>query len=188
LTALYIILGLVVLLVIMIIKIYNDLVGKRVRVKEAWSDITVQLKRRYDLIPNLVETVKGYASHETDTLENVIKARNAAISNDGSAEEQAGTENILSGALRQVFALSESYPDLKANDNFAKLQDELSALEEVIQKARRFYNGSVREMNTAVQVFPGNLVAGQFGFTTETFFELDEAENEAVQAAPKVGF
>lgn len=187
-TGFIIVLALLALVLIFVIKIYNGLVARREHVNEAWSDITVQLKRRYDLIPNLVETVKGYASHEKDTLENVVKARNAAVSNNGSPEEQAGTENILTGALRQVFALSESYPDLKANENYAKLQHELSAIEEVIQKARRYYNGSVRNMNTAVDVFPNNLIAKQFGFEKATFFELDEAENAVVQDAPKVDF
>ena len=180
--------AIIIILVVYIIKIYNGLVTKRVHVNEGWSDITVQLKRRYDLIPNLVDTVKGYAGHEKSTLESVIAARNSAASNQGSAAEKAGSENILSGALRQLFALSESYPELKANENFAKLQSELSAIEEHIQKSRRYYNGCVREMNTAVQVFPSNIVAGQFGFERATFFELDDAEHEAVQDAPKVSF
>lgn len=179
---------LLVILVVYGIKLYNDLVTKRVHVNEGWSDITVQLKRRYDLIPNLVDTVKGYAGHEKGTLESVISARNSAASNHGDAAEIAGSENMLSGALRQLFALSENYPELKANENFAKLQDELSGIEEHIQKSRRYYNGCVREMNTAVQVFPSNIVAKQFGFDKSTFFELDETENEAVQEAPKVSF
>ncbi len=187
-TILGIILGLAFILAAYAIKIYNSLVTKRVYVNESWSDITVQLKRRYDLIPNLVDTVKGYASHEKSTLENVIAARNSAASKHGDAAEQSGSENILSGALKQLFALSESYPDLKANENFANLQNELSDIEEVVQKARRYYNGCVREMNEAVQTFPSNLVAGQFGFTKANYFELDESENEAVKEAPKVSF
>ncbi len=186
----FITIGIAILLILVVyaIKLYNGLVTMRVHVNEGWSDITVQLKRRYDLIPNLVDTVKGYAGHEKSTLESVIAARNSAASNQGSAAEKAGSENILSGALRQLFALSESYPELKANENFAKLQNELSNLEEVIQKARRYYNGCVREMNTAVQVFPSNIIAGQFGFDKATFFELDDAEHATVQDAPKISF
>lgn len=167
---------------------YNRLVGLRVGKNEAWSDITVQMKRRYDLIPNIVETVKGYAKHESETLEAVIAARNAAVANTGDAAEQAGSENILTGALRQMFALSEAYPDLKANGNFANLSDQLSQIEDQIQKARRFYNGNVRLLNTAVQQFPANIVAGLFKFECAEFFELEDAEMSAVQTAPEVTF
>ena len=167
---------------------YNKLVGLRVAQKEAWSDITVQMKRRYDLIPNLVETVKGYASHEKETLERVISARSAAVDNTGDPTAQAGSENILSGALRQLFALSEAYPDLKANSNFNDLSQKIHHIEDHIQKARRFYNGNVRLLNIAVQEFPSNIVAGMFNFTRAEFFELDEAENAAVAEAPRVSF
>ncbi len=171
-----------------VISIYNKLVGLRVQVNEAWSDISVQMKRRYDLIPNLVETVKGYASHEKDTLEQVIAARTAAVSNTGTPEAQAASENMLTGALKQLLALSEAYPDLKANSNFMDLSNELSKIEEVIQRARRFYNGCVRLMNIAVQEFPSNLVAGWFNFTKAEFFEVDETEMEAIKDVPKVSF
>ncbi|WP_417455674.1 LemA family protein [Kordiimonas sp.] len=187
-TAIYIILGLVALVLIYGIAIYNKLVGLRVRTNEAWSDITVQMKRRYDLVPNLVETVKGYAAHEKETLTGVINARNAAVASTGSPDEQAANENIFSQALGKLIALSEAYPELKANTNFNNLSAELAALEDHIQKARRFYNGNVRELNTAVQEFPSNIIAGMFGFTLSEFFELDEAEHTAVQQAPKVEF
>jgi len=154
---------------------YNRLVSLRLRAKEAISDIEVQLKRRYDLIPNLVETVKGYATHERELLENVTKARTAAM--DATTPTQhSQTENALSQTLKSLFAVAESYPDLKANQNFAKLQDELSDTENKIQAARRFYNGNVRDFNTSLQVFPTNLVAGWFSFIAQDFFELDEKE------------
>lgn len=182
---LYILLGLVALIVLYVITTYNSLVSMRQRIGQAWSDIDVQLRRRYDLVPNLVETVKGYAGHEKTTLEAVIKARNMALANQGTPAEQAQSENILSGALKSLFALSEAYPDLKANQNFSDLQAELSELEHIIQNARRFYNGSVKEMNTKVQQFPSNLVANQFGFSEAEFFELDDA---AAREAVKVQF
>lgn len=185
---LWVILGLAALLVFYAIAIYNKLVGLRQKVAEAWSDIDVQLKRRYDLIPNLVETVKGYAGHEKTTLEGVVNARNAAMAAQGSPAEQAGPENMLSGALKSLFALSEAYPELKANQNFSELQGELSEMEDHIQKSRRFYNGVVRMLNIVVEQFPSNLVANQFGFSQAEYFELDEAEAEAAQAAPKVEF
>ena len=184
----YIVLAVVVIALSYVGATYNKLVGLRVRKNEAWSDITVQMKRRYDLIPNLVEIVKGYASHEKGTLEAVISARNAAVSNDGNPAEQAGSENILSGALRQIFALSEAYPELKANTNFNDLSQKLHQIEDHIQKARRFYNGNVRLLNVAVQEFPSNIVAGWFNFSRVEFFELDEGEAEAVAQAPKVSF
>ncbi|WP_262690092.1 LemA family protein [Kordiimonas aestuarii] len=187
-TAIYIILGLLVLFVLYGIGIYNKLVGLRVRKNEAWSDISVQMKRRYDLVPNLVETVKGYASHEKETLSRVIEARAAAVASTGSPGEQAVSENMFSQALGRLMAVSEAYPDLKADSNFNNLSRELSALEDHIQKSRRFYNGNVRELNTAVQEFPSNVVANMFGFTRAEFFELDEAEEAAVKTAPKVQF
>lgn len=162
---------------------YNNLVTLKNRTDEAWSDIDVQLKRRYDLIPNLVETVKGYASHEAGTLEKVIAARNVAMSAHGTAE-QAKAENAFTQTLRSVFALSEAYPDLKANTNFLHLQEELSDTEDKIQAARRFYNGNVRDFNTKLQVFPTNLISNALGFTKREFFETDEE----AKATPKVSF
>ncbi len=150
----------------------------RQRVREAWSDIDVQLKRRHDLIPNLVETVKGYATHEREAFENVTKARAAAISGSANPAEQAQKENILSGALKSLFAVAEAYPDLKANTNFLELQRELSDTENKVQAARRFYNGNVMEINTRVESFPSNIIAGTFGFKHEEFFDLDGAPDE----------
>jgi LemA protein len=184
----YIVLGVIALVLLYLVSTYNKLVRLRVGKNEAWSDIEVQMKRRYNLVPNLVETVKGYAGHEKDTLERVIAARGAAVSAGGSPGEQAGAENIFTGALRQLLAVSEAYPELKADKGFIKLQDELSSLEDIIQKARRFFNGNVREMNMAVQEFPSNIIAGLFNFENGEFFELDEAEAEAAKQAPKVQF
>jgi len=179
-----IVLGVLVLLLLLAIYTYNTLVSKRVRCRGAWSQIDVQLKRRYDLIPNLVETVKGYAAHEKETLERVIQARNQAIAAQGVAK-QAEAENMLSGALRQLFALSESYPNLKANENFAQLQEELTSTENRISFARQHYNDVTASYNTACQTFPNNLLAGIFGFKLEEFFELEEP---AMREAPKVKF
>lgn len=167
--------------------VYNGLVRARVRVEEAWSDITVQLKRRADLIPNLIETVKGYAKHETEVFENVTKARSAILGAQG-VEETAKADNMLTGALKSVFAVAEAYPELKANENFAKLQDDLTDTEDKIQASRRFYNGSVRDLNIKIDTFPTNLLASMFGFKKREFFELDEAENESVKKAPEVKF
>lgn len=175
---LLIVVGVVVLFVIVS---YNGLVTLRNRAQEAWSDIDVQLKRRYDLIPNLVSAVKGYASHETGVFEKVTEARAKAMSATG-AEEKAGAENMLTGALKSVFAIAEAYPDLKANTNFLELQQELSDTENKIQASRRFYNGTVMEMNTKVETFPSNIIAGMFNFTKREFFELtDEAAKEPVK-------
>jgi LemA protein len=160
---------------------YNALVALRVRVNEAWSDIEVQMKLRYNLVPNLVEVVKGYAKHEAGTLESVIQARSAAMSNQGTPTEQAASENFLTGALKSLFALSEAYPDLKANENFMGLQRDLAEIEDKIQAARRYYNGNVRINNTKVAQFPSNFVASSFGFTRADFFELDEAAAAARQ-------
>ena len=170
--------------------IYNGLVQSKQKVKEAWSGIDVQLKRRYDLIPNLLNTVKGYAKHESETLENVTKARTSAmdVSQGGKVGEIAQAENMLSGALKSIFALSESYPDLKANQNFLELQNELSDTEDQISAARRIYNGNVTVMNTKVQSFPSNVIANLHHFSDESFFELDESEKAAVKEAPKVEF
>ena len=178
-TILLIVLGVLVLAVIFM---YNALVRLRYRVKEAWSDIEVQLKRRYDLIPNLVETVKGYAKHESSAFENVTKARAAAMGAQ-TPQEHAEKENMLTGALKSLFAVPEAYPDLKANTNFLELQRELSDTENKIQAARRFYNGNVMQMNTRVDSFPTNILASMFGFGKEEFFDLDEtpAEREPVK-------
>lgn len=180
-TAVWIILGLIVIIAFWVVAIYNGLVRLRIRVEEAWSDIDVQLKRRYDLIPNLVETVKGYAKHEKEVFENVTKARSEAMQNNGEASSQAQTENMLTGALKSLFAVAEAYPDLKANENFLSLQDDLSEIEEKIQASRRFYNGNVRDFNTKIEIFPDSIVANMFNFKQKTFFELDdEAERENV--------
>ena len=180
---LWIVLGIIVLLIIFVIGIYNSLVQKRIRCREAWSQIDVQLKRRYDLIPNLVETVKGYAAHERETLERVIQARNAAIAVGGDdVKGQAQAENFLTGALRQIFALSESYPDLKANQNFMQLQEELTSTENRIAFARQHYNDSAAVYNTAREKFPNNTIAGMFNFQARDYFELEEpAEREVPQ-------
>lgn len=154
---------------------YNGLITSRNRVDEAWSDIDVQLKRRYDLIPNLVSAVKGYAAHEAGTLEKVIAARNAAMSAAGP-HDKAEAENMLSGTLKSLFALSENYPDLKANTNFLNLQQELTDTENKVLASRRFYNGNVRDFNTKLQVFPTNIIANALGFTKREFFEVDSPE------------
>jgi LemA protein len=171
--AVIIIVVILVLLVVYVIAQYNGLVRLKNRVDGAWAQIDVQLKRRYDLIPNLVETVKGYASHERETLEAVIQARNAAVSASGPAE-QAQNENILTGALRNLFALSEAYPDLKANTNFLALQEELTGTEGRIAYARQYYNDSVLSYNTKIQTFPANIFAGMFHFTAREYFEADD--------------
>ncbi len=161
------------------VSVYNRLVKLKNRVLEAWSDIEVQMKRRYDLIPNLVETVKGYASHEQDTLEKVIQARNVAMNDHGNPEQQAASENMLTGALKSLFALSEDYPDLKANAQFLKLQNDLSETEDLIQKARRYYNGSVRDLNILIEQFPSNVVAGIVDYETAEYFEIDDTDAAA---------
>ncbi|MCL2626309.1 MAG: LemA family protein [Cystobacterineae bacterium] len=166
---------------------YNRLVTLKNRVKEAWSDIEVQMKRRYDLIPNLLETVKGYAAHEKSTLEAVIQARNMAMASQGSLEDKAKAENMLSGTLKSLFALSENYPNLKANENFLELQRELTDTENKIQASRRFYNSNVLAMNTQLEMFPSNLVGKSFGFVLQEFFKLDESEQAARQPV-KISF
>ena len=181
---LWIILAVIGVVAIVVISLYNSLVSKRMRCREGWSQIDVQLKRRYDLIPNLVETVKGYAAHEKETLESVIKARNAAIDASGVAD-QAAAENMLTGALKQLFALSEAYPDLKANENFAQLQEELTSTENKIAFSRQHYNDSVGQYNETIQKFPNSMVAGMFNFKAETFFELEEPAQREV---PQVSF
>ncbi|MFM7684388.1 MAG: LemA family protein [Actinomycetota bacterium] len=180
----WIILAVVAVLVLWGIGVYNGLVRSRNQVDNAWSQIDVQLKRRLDLIPNLVETVKGYAAHERETLEAVVKARNAALAAPGTPSGQAAADNMISGALRQLFALSEAYPDLKANQNFLALQEELTATEGRVAYARQFYNDSVLTYNNRLQTFPTVLIAGMLKFTKREFFE---AEPEAKQV-PKVQF
>src|SRR5215468_2573180 len=182
----WIVIGLIVVLVLWIITIYNGLVALRQRVNQAFSDIDVQTKQRHDLIPNLVETVKGYAGHERGTLEAVVKARNAAIAAHGPAA-QAQAENMLSGALRQLFALSESYPDLKANASFQQLQAELTDIENKIAAARRFFNNTVSEYNTGIQQFPAALFAAALGFSQKEFFDLGE-DRKTLTEAPQVKF
>jgi len=177
-TLIYILLAVVAVLIIWIIAAYNGFVVLTNRVKEGWSDIEVQMKRRYDLIPNLVETVKGYASHEAGTLQKVTEMRTRAMSATAPAEK-AEAENMLTGALKSLFAVSENYPDLKANTNFLELQRELSDTENKIQAARRFYNGVVMELNTKLQSFPSNIVGNMFGFTARDFFELAGDEQAA---------
>lgn len=187
-TPLYIFFGILALIVIYLVVSYNRFVRLGAQSKEALADIDVQLKRRYDLIPNLVETVKGYASHESGTLEKVIAARNsamAAMSGAGSAHDKALAENAFAGTLKSLFALSESYPDLKANTNFIELQRELSDTENKIQAARRFYNGMVRELNTAIAMFPGNIIAKLFGFAGMDYFDLPEGSVETEPVAVK---
>jgi LemA protein len=177
-----------VIIVIALITIYNSLVRLNVRAEEAWSDITVQLKRRLDLIPNLVETVKGYATHEKGVFEEVTAARANALNAQG-VQDTAKAENQFEGALKSLFAVSENYPDLKANQNFMQLQEELVDTEDKIQAARRFYNGVVRDFNTKRQTFPVNMLAGMFGFRKDKeFFELDEAEMAAASKPVDVKF
>jgi len=182
--AFYVLLALAAALLLWAVLIYNGLVRMRSMVQEAWSGIDVQLKRRTDLIPNLVATVKGYAEHEKGTLEEVIRLRGLAQNAQGVGET-AQAQGLLGAALGKLFALAESYPDLKANANFAQLQASLGEIEEQIQLARRYYNGAVRNLNIAVESFPSNLVAGRFGFVKAEFFEL---ESPAERATPKVEF
>lgn len=171
---------LLVLIALFFVAQYNGLVRLRNRVENAWAQIDVQLRRRYDLIPNLVETVKGYASHERETLESVVQARNMAMSASGPAD-QAASENMLTGALKSIFALSEAYPDLKANQNFLELQEELTSTESRIAFARQHYNDSVLGYNTKIQSFPSNVVAGMFNFTESEYFEVEGDARGPVQ-------
>jgi len=185
-TLIYILIAIVAIVVGWGIATYNGFIRLINRTKEAWSDIDVQLKRRYDLIPNLVETVKGYAAHEKEAFENVTKARSAAMGATG-AEAKGQAENMLSGALKSLFAVAEAYPDLKANQNFLELQRELSDTENKIQAARRFYNTNVRDLNTMLEVFPANIVGNMFKFESREFFELGEDE-QAAKDPVKVSF
>jgi len=180
---LLIILGLVILWAIFV---YNGFVSLINRAKEAWADIEVQLKRRYDLIPNLINSVKGYAAHESKVLNQVTEARSNAMNSQGANKNHAETENMLSEALKSLFAVSEAYPDLKANTNFLALQNELSDTENKIQAARRFYNANVRDLNTSVESFPGNVIAGMFKFSKKEFFDL--ADNDVAQNPVEVKF
>lgn len=184
--------GIIILIIVAVVLVvgvayFNKFVQLRTRTEEAWADIDVQLKRRYDLIPNLIETVKGYAAHEKETFERVTEARTKAMAA-GTIDEQAGAENMLTGALKSLFAVSENYPDLKANENFLELQRELTDTENKIQAARRFYNTNVRDLNISVESFPSNVIAKTFSFGKKEFFELDESEKEVAQNPVKVDF
>jgi LemA protein len=169
----------IVALIVWVIAMYNGLIRLKNRVDEAWSDIDVQLKRRHDLIPNLVNTVKGYAAHEKEVFEKVTEARTRAMTA-GTAADKGQAENMLSGALKSLFAVSEAYPDLKANQNFLELQRELTDTEDKIMAARRFYNGNVRDFNTKIQVFPTSIFAGMMNFSKRDFFQAEESEKEVV--------
>jgi LemA protein len=183
-TFLYIVLGIIVVIVLWVIGVFNGLIKLKNRTDEAWSDIDVQLKRRHDLIPNLIETVKGYAAHEKQAFESVTNARAKAISAQG-INEKAKAEDALSGTLKTLFAVAEAYPDLKANTNFLELQRELSDTENKIQAARRFYNGNVRDLNIKIETFPSRIIAGMLGFKKRDFFEV---ENAAEKEVPQVKF
>jgi LemA protein len=185
-TSTIIVIAVIVVIVLWAVSVYNGLVTMRQRVNEAFADVDVQLRQRHDLVPNLVETVKGYAAHERGTLDEVTKARNAAVAAQGPAQ-QAAAENMLSGALRQLFALSEAYPDLKANTEFQQLQAELTDLENKIAASRRFFNNAVQEYNTSIQRFPAALFATSFGFTPKDFFDLG-TDRQAELQAPQVKF
>lgn len=183
----YIVLGVIALVVIIVIAIFNGLVSKRQKVNEAFSGIDVQLKLRRELVPNLVETVKGYAAHEKSTLDAVIAARNAAASAQGPAQLGAA-EGALSASLGKLFALAENYPDLKASANFIQLQTELSSIEDKVAASRRFYNSAVNDYNTAIQQFPGSVVAGSTGFSSREMFDVGETERAQLNVAPTVKF
>lgn len=183
-TYLIVILAVVAVVILGLIFIYNGLIRRKNRTEEAWADIEVQMKRRYDLIPNVVETVKGYMAHERNVLENVTKARTQAMGAN-SAQEHAAAENMLTDTLKTLFAVAENYPDLKANVNFLDLQRELADTENKIQAARRFFNTNVRDLNTMIESFPSNIIAGMFRFSTKEFFDLDE---EAAKQPIKVTF
>jgi LemA protein len=185
-TTVWVVLGVIVVIAIWIMTIYNGLVAMRQRVNQSFADIDVQLKLRHDLVPNLVETVKGYAAHERGTLEAVVQARNAAIAAPG-VEQKVAAENMLTGALRQLFALSENYPNLKANANFQQLQSDLSDIENKLAAARRFFNSAVQEYNTGIQQMPAAMFAASFGFHPQTFFDVGESRGQLEQA-PSVKF
>lgn len=184
---LWVVLGAVVLVGVFLWATYNGLVTLKIRVDEAWSDITVQLKRRADLIPNLVDTVKGYAKHEKSVFEEVTKAR-AEVMNATSPKEAAKADNMLEEALKSIFAVAEAYPDLKASTNFSELQAELVDTEDKIMAARRFYNGGVRDLNTKIQLFPNNMFAGMLGFKEREFYDVDESERSKVEKPVATNF
>jgi LemA protein len=187
-TSTWVILGVIVVVVLWAITVYNGLVAMRQRVNQSFADVDVQLRQRHDLIPNLVETVKGYAGHERGTLEAVIQARNQAVAAQGQGTAaQVAAENQLTGALRQMFALSEAYPNLKANENFQQLQGELSDIENKLAASRRFFNNAVQEYNTGIQQFPAALFASAMGFQPHVFFDLGE-ERKVMEQAPQVKF
>jgi LemA protein len=185
---LYVILGLVLLALVFGVASYNRFVTQRNLIRDAFANIDTELRRRYDLIPNLVETVRGYAAHERETFEAVTRARAAAVSATGSPAEQAAAEGPLVAALRQLLVVAENYPDLKANQNFLQLQGELANTEDRIQTSRRFYNANVREYNRRVQSVPSNIIASMFNFREEEFFEIEPAMRETVEEAPRVDF
>ena len=178
--------GIIAVIVLWVVLIYNGLVSMRNRAEEAWADIEVQLKRRYDLIPNLVNAVKGYATHESSAFENVTKARSMAMGSQGPTGAHAEAENMLTGALKSLFAIAEAYPDLKANTNFLSLQSELADTENKIQSASRFYNANVRDLNTKIEVFPSNMIARPLGFSQMEFFDLPD--NDVAQNPVEVKF
>jgi LemA protein len=185
--ALWIVIGVIVLIALFLWVTYNGLVKLKVRVDEAWSDITIQLKRRADLIPNLVNTVKGYASHEKNVFEDVTAARAATVSATGP-KDAAKADNMMTEALKSVFAVAEAYPDLKASQNFIELQQELVDTEDKIQASRRFYNAGVRDLNTKIQLFPNTIFAGMLGFTSREFFDVDDSEKAAIEKPTDVKF
>jgi LemA protein len=185
--ATWIIIGIVVIVILFLWVAYNSLVTLKIRVDEAWSDITVQLKRRLDLIPNLVETVKGYAKHEQGVFEKVTEAR-SSVMNAKDVKATAAAENQFEGALKSLFAVAEAYPDLKANQSYVELQQELVDTEDKIQASRRFYNGGVRELNTKIQKFPSNVIANMFGFKNRDFYELDDSEQKIAEKPVDVKF
>lgn len=185
LTAFVVLVVIVVVLVVWLVSIYNGLVGARNEVKNAWSQIDVQLKRRHDLIPNLLETVKGYAAHERGTLDAVVKARQQAVNVTGGIEDRAKAENLLTQSLRSLFAVAEAYPDLKANQNFLALQEELSSTENKIGFSRQYYNDSAMKYKNRIEMFPGNVIAGMFNFRPEAFFQVEDAAERAV---PQIKF
>jgi LemA protein len=188
-TSTWIIVGVIFVLGVWLAMVYNGLVAMRQRVNQAYADIDVQMKQRHDLVPNLVETVKGYAGHERGTLEAVVNARNAAVAAQSSGvAAQAAAENVLTGALRQLFALSEAYPNLKANQNFLQLQTELTDIENKLAAARRFFNNAVQEYNTGIQQFPAVFLAGPLGFSQKEFFDVGAEERKALDQAPQVKF
>jgi len=184
-TILWIIIAIIAIILLYVAAAYNGLISLKTRTEEAWSDITVQLKRRYDLIPNLVATIKGYAKHEKKVFEEVTRARTAAISAKGMGSK-AEAEKNLAGALKSVFAVAENYPNLKANENFLKLQGELSETENKVEASRRFYNANVRDYNIRIKSFPTNIIANSFSFKAKELFEVDEGEKAEVEKAPKV--